>query len=129
MVARYRMRISGPLLDRIDLHVDVPALKPEEMEGAPAGEPSARVLGRTTRARARQLARQGMSNAQLSGAQIEQYACLDAAGRALLRGALGRLGLSARGRDRVLKVARSIADLAGDSRVSPEQLAEALSYR
>jgi magnesium chelatase family protein len=128
-VARYRMRISAPLLDRIDLHVEVPALKPEEMEGAPAGEPSLRVRARTTRARERQLARQGMSNAQLSGAEVELRARLDAAGRALLREALARLALSARGRDRVLKVARSIADLAGAERVSPEHLAEALLYR
>ena len=129
LVARYRMRISGPLLDRIDLHVEVPALKPEELEGAPAGEPSARVRGRTARARERQLARQGVPNAQLSGAEVERRAGLDAAGRTLLREALARLTLSARGRDRVLKVARTIADLAGTERVAAEHLAEALLYR
>jgi magnesium chelatase family protein len=129
IVARYRMRISGPLLDRIDLHVEVPALKPDEMDGAPAGESSSCVRGRTTRARERQLARQGVSNAQLSGAEVEERARLDAAGRSLLRGALARLSLSARGRDRVLKVARTIADLEGSERVTAEHLAEALLYR
>ena len=129
MVARYRTRISAPLLDRIDLHVDVPALKPEEMEGAPAGESSARVRARVAKARDRQLSRQGTANAQMPSAHVEQRARLDAAGRALLRNAMSRMTLSARGRDRVLKVARSIADLAGTERVSAEHLAEALLYR
>ena len=128
-IARYRSRVSGPLLDRIDLHVSVPALQAEELEGAPAGEPSARVRARVARARERQLHRQGVSNAQLSGSQAEERARLDAAGRALLRAALGRMALSARGRDRVLKVARTIADLAAETHVSPEHLAEALGYR
>jgi magnesium chelatase family protein len=129
MVARYRMRISGPLLDRIDLHLKVPALKPEELEGAPAGEPSARVRLRVARARERQLSRQGVANAHLSGAQAEEGARLDAAGRALMRDAVARLALSARGRDRVLKVSRTVADLAAAERVAADHVAEALGYR
>ena len=128
-VARYRSRISGPLLDRIDLHVAVPALDPSEMEGAPGGEPSASVRQRVASARARQLERQGEPNASLTGAQAETRAQLDDAGRSLLREALARMHLSARGRDRVLKVARSIADLAGAERVSANHLAEAVGYR
>jgi magnesium chelatase family protein len=128
-IARYRMRISGPLLDRIDLHVAVPSLKPEEMEGAPVGEPSARVRARVSKARERQLLRQGVANAQLSGADADARALLDADGRALLRASLSKLALSARGRDRTLKVARSIADLAGAERVSALHLAEAVAYR
>jgi magnesium chelatase family protein len=129
MVARYRMRISGPLLDRIDLHVAVPALNPEELEGAPAGEPSAPVRLRVARARERQLHRQGVPNAHLSGAEADERARLDSAGRALLREAAAKLALSARGRDRVLKVARSIADLAEAEGVAADHVAEALRYR
>ena len=128
-IARYRMRISGPLLDRIDMHVKVPALHPNEMDGAPSGEPSARVRQRVERARARALGRQGTPNANLTGAEAERRAALDAAGRSLLREALAKMALSARGRDRVLKVARSIADLAGAERVSVDHLAEAVGYR
>lgn len=128
-IARYRMRISGPLLDRIDMHVKVPALHPNEMDGAPSGEPSARVRQRVERARARALGRQGTPNANLTGAEAELRAALDAAGRSLLREALAKMALSARGRDRVLKVARSIADLAGAERVSVDHLAEAVGYR
>jgi magnesium chelatase family protein len=128
-IARYRMRISGPLLDRIDLHVKVPALPATEMEGAPCGEASAIVRERVAAARERQLARQGVPNAGLTGAQAELRAGLDADGRALLRDSLARHALSARGRDRVLKVARTIADLVAAEHVSANHLAEAVAYR
>jgi magnesium chelatase family protein len=128
-VAAYRRRISGPLLDRIDLHVVVPALALDELEGTPTGEPSARVRARVARARERQLLRQGTANARLSGTQAERLARLDAGGRNLLRDAAAKLSLSARARDRVLKVARSIADLAQSEVVAVDHLAEALRYR
>jgi magnesium chelatase family protein len=128
-VARYRMRISGPLLDRIDLHVTVSALKPDELDSAQAGEASHRVRLRVARARSRQLRRQGTPNAQLSGPEAESRARIDAASRSLLREAAAAMALSARGRHRVLKVARTIADLASSDRVECEHLGEALGYR
>jgi magnesium chelatase family protein len=128
-VARYRMRISGPLLDRIDLQVTVPALRPAELDAAAVGEPSERVRARVARARTRALRRQGMSNGQLAGPVAEVRARLDAAGSALLREAMERMTLSARARHRVLKVARTIADLAGSERVEAEHVGEALGFR
>jgi magnesium chelatase family protein len=128
-VAAYRRRISGPLLDRIDLHVKVHPLGAEELDEAPAGEPTARVRDRVARARERQLRRQGTANAHLSAAEVERRARLDPRGRALMREAAARLWFSARARDRVLRVARSIADLAGAETVTMEHVAEALSYR
>ena len=128
-VARYRMRISGPLLDRIDLQVTVPALRPAELDAAAEGEPSEKVRARVARARMRALRRQGMSNGQLAGPVAEARARLDSAGSALLRGAMERMALSARARHRVLKVARTIADLAGSDRVAAEHVGEALAFR
>ena len=128
-VARYRRRISGPLLDRIDIHIEVPAVPPEEIASRAQGEPSARVRTRVSAARERQLARQGKPNALLSSRELGQHAALDAPGGQLLKQAISRLGLSARGYHRILKLARSVADLAGEARVLAAHVAEAIQYR
>ncbi|WP_319242432.1 YifB family Mg chelatase-like AAA ATPase [uncultured Propionivibrio sp.] len=128
-VLRYRNRISGPLLDRIDLHVEVPALPPVALQQLPTGESSATVCARVCRAREHQLARQDCVNAKLAVGQIERYCHPDAEGLALLKQAIVRLGLSARAYHRVLKVARTIADLADSRTLRPEHIAEAVYYR
>ncbi|HRA23332.1 MAG TPA: YifB family Mg chelatase-like AAA ATPase [Usitatibacteraceae bacterium] len=128
-VAGYRGRLSGPLLDRIDLHVEVPALRESDLAEAPAGEPSAAVRARVTAAREAQLARQGRPNALLSGGEVEHWCAPDAAAHKLLREAMSRLGLSARSFHRVLKVARTVADLAGRPGVGAGEVAEAIAYR
>lgn len=128
-VARYRSRLSGPLLDRIDLHVEVAALPEHELVAAPSGEASASVRARVLAARARQIRRQGKINAALEGSAIDRYCRPDAAGEALLRQAIARLGLSARAYHRILKVARSIADLAEAKAVAAAHVAEAIQYR
>ncbi len=128
-IARYRARISGPLLDRIDIQISVPALTEDELMQAGAGESSAVIRGRVETARARQLQRQGKSNAALGTQEIEQFCQLDAAGEALLKQAIARLNLSARAYHRVLKLARSVADLAGSDAITTPHLAEAIQYR
>jgi magnesium chelatase family protein len=128
-VARYRRRISGPLLDRIDIHIEVPAVPPEEMASRPAGESSETIRERVARARELQLARQGKPNTQQSSREIDQHAMPEEAGQQLLKQAISRLGLSARGYHRILKVARSIADLAGEPRVLANHVAEAIQFR
>ena len=134
MVERYRARISGPLLDRIDLHVDVPALRDAELLGPTDGEPGARVRERVVAARERQLARfharPGVyANAHMSPRDIREFCRTDAAGEGLLRAAIQRLGLSARAYHRVLRIARTIADLDGAARLATHHLAEAIQYR
>ena len=130
-VARYRARISGPLLDRIDLHVEVPRLPPEELGGAPAADAqtSAAVRARVEAARERQLSRAGKPNQALTPREIDRTCALDDACRRLLAQALTRLGLSARAYHRVLKVARTVADLAGSERIDARHLGEAIGYR
>ncbi|MEA3276762.1 MAG: YifB family Mg chelatase-like AAA ATPase [Pseudomonadota bacterium] len=130
-VARYRSRISGPLLDRIDLHVEVPRLPPEHLSAPPSegAESSAQVRARVERARERQLARDGKPNQALSPREIERTCPLDDTGRRLMNQALQRLGLSARAYHRVLKVARTIADLTGSDRIETSHLSEAIGYR
>ena len=134
VVARYRGRISGPLLDRIDLHcalARLPAadLAPLPGEGSAAGEPSAAVAARVAAARARMLARTGCPNAELAPAMVAVHCNPDAAGRALLARAAERQLITARGQMRVLRVARTIADLAGAPRIEPAHLAEAIALR
>lgn len=128
-VARYRAKISGPLLDRIDIQIEVPAVPRDELMAQGAGEASRTVRGRVLRARERQLARQGKCNVELGPREIEAFCRLDGAADALLRQAITRLGLSARAYHRVLKLARTIADLAGAGGVSAAHVAEAIQYR
>jgi magnesium chelatase family protein len=128
-IARYRARLSGPLLDRIDLVVEVPAIAPEALVRSPAGETSAAVRARVQVARAAQLARQGCANADLPAGSVEQYCQPDPGGEALLGQAMQRLKLSARAYHRVLRVARTLADLAAAERPGAAQVAEAIQYR
>ncbi|MDR2188709.1 MAG: YifB family Mg chelatase-like AAA ATPase [Azonexus sp.] len=128
-IARYRGKLSGPFLDRIDLLLDVPALPPEELRGKAAGENSATVRQRVLAARQRQLDRQGKVNARLSSAEVDARCAPDATGGRLLEQASHSLGLSARGWHRILRVARSIADLAGSDQIGAAHVAEAIQYR
>ncbi len=125
-MARYRGRLSGPLLDRIDLRVTMQAAAPEALLAWPAGEPSAAVAARVAAARERQLQRQGVPNARLDPAQIDEVCALDGASALFLRQAAQRLGWSGRRLHRTLKVARTVADLAGDSTLAVIHLAEAV---
>ncbi|WP_253447616.1 YifB family Mg chelatase-like AAA ATPase [Halomonas sp. Y3] len=127
-IQRYQARLSGPLLDRIDLQVEVPALPPEQLTAAAESEPSAAVRARVVAARERQLAR-GALNAHLAGRELEAACGLAAADRAWLAGVLERLKLSARAYHRVLRVALTLADLAGEPKPAREQLIEAVGYR
>jgi magnesium chelatase family protein len=132
-VERYRARVSGPLLDRIDLHVEVPAVTLSELRATP-GEPSAAVAARVAAARALQVERFGPSlgipvNAAMGPRALARHCAVDGAGRALLDAAFEKLGLSARALDRILKVARTIADLGGGGPVQAVHLAEAIQYR
>lgn len=129
--ARYWRRLSGPLLDRIDIQIEIPALPPAELtaRATTAAEPSAAIAARVSAARERQRARQGKPNRELTGREVDDACRPDAAGEALLREAGERFGWSARAYYRVLKVARSIADLAGDEAPNAAQIAEAIQYR
>jgi magnesium chelatase family protein len=128
-IARYAARLSGPLRDRLDLTVSVTAVPARDLQESPPGEASAAVRERVVAARARQLARDGILNARLQGRVLRARAALNASARALMARALTRLGLSARGYDRVLRVARTIADLEASESVREEHLAEALQFR
>ncbi len=128
-VARYQGKLSGPLLDRIDLQVEVAAVAPADLLALPEGETSAVVAARVAAARARQLARQGCSNASLSAAQLDEFCPLDAAAGRFLQLAATRLGWTGRSLHRAIKVARSVADLAGAEAIAVVHLAEAMQYR
>jgi magnesium chelatase family protein len=132
-IERYRARISGPLLDRIDIHVEVPAVKYHDLADRQAGESSAAIRERVDRARAIQLDRfRGtpvFANAQMGSQEIRTYCQVDAAGERLLEMALNRLGLSARAYTRILKVARTIADLDGAQALAAHHVSEAIQYR
>ena len=128
-VARYQGKLSGPLLDRIDLQVEVLAAPVAEMMALPDGEPSAAVATRVAAARARQMARQGQANALLEAGRIDEFCVLDAAAARFLRSAAERLGWSGRRLHRCLKVARTIADLAGSETIATAQVAEALQLQ
>ena len=128
-VGRYQAKLSGPLLDRIDLHVEVPALPADQLVQAPAGEGTAAIRARVEQARARALARQGQPNQALQGQQIDTHALLDDSAVKFLHTAAARLGWSARSTHRALKVARTIADLAGADTTQTSHVAEAVQYR
>jgi magnesium chelatase family protein len=131
-IRTYLARLSGPLLDRIDLHVEVPALPYSDLAG-PSGETSPSVAARVAQARDRQRDREretgALTNADLDPAALRRVATLEAAGEALIAGAMSRFSLTARGVGRLLRVARTVADLSGSPTISPSHVAEALHYR
>ncbi|WP_374689022.1 ATP-binding protein, partial [Promineifilum sp.] len=133
MITRYQKRVSGPLMDRIDLHIDVPRVDYEKLSSSHRGEPSAAVRARVEAARqmqARRLAGTALySNADMGPGEVRTFCVLDEVGRRLMKSAMAQMGLSARGFHRVLKVSRTIADLAGCEEIGPAHLAEALQYR
>ncbi|NWG86134.1 MAG: YifB family Mg chelatase-like AAA ATPase [Hydrogenophilaceae bacterium] len=128
-VARYRSRLSGPLLDRIDLHIEVPALAEQDLINAPAGEASHAVRQRVDAARRRQIERQGKANALLEGAEIDRHCRAEGKAEDLLKQAIARLNLSARAFHRILKVARTLADLDGIGSIGSYHVAEAVQFR
>ncbi len=128
-VARYQGKLSGPLVDRIDLHVEVPAMPADELLQSGAGESTASIRERCTAARAHAIARQGKSNQALQGQEIDDFLVLDAAAAKFLNVAAARLGWSARSTHRALKVARTIADLALARTTQVTHVAEAMQYR
>ena len=132
-VEKYVEKISGPLLDRIDLHVNVPSVEYEAMRRKQVPESSAEVKKRVDAARAIQKERfagTGVAcNAHMTPSQIANFCRLDQAGEALMKNAFDRMGLTARSHDRILRVARTIADLDGDAAIGAQHLAEAIQYR
>jgi magnesium chelatase family protein len=133
MVTRYQKRISGPLLDRIDIHVEVPRVEYEKLSDDRLGEPSAAIRARVAAARERQLRRfEGTKltcNADMGPAEVRDFCQVDPAGKSLLKAAMQQLQMSARAYHRILKLARTIADLAGSERIETVHLAEAIQYR
>ena len=131
-VHRYHSRISGPLLDRIDLIVEVPALDYEELKRRSPAESSAAIRERVNAARERQRARftdKALCNARMQGKDLRQYCAPDAEGDALMKAAFDTMNLSARSYDRILRVARTIADLEGSDAIRADHIAEAIQYR
>jgi magnesium chelatase family protein len=130
-VERYRRKISGPLLDRIDMHIDVPALRYEELIATPEAEPSAVIRQRVKAARQRQTQRYGSArtNSLMNSRELKEYVHVDEASKKILQQVITTLGLSARACDRLLKVSRTIADLEGVSKVDQRHLLEAINFR
>ena len=133
-IQNYLGRISGPLLDRIDLHIEVPPVKFREITSEQTGEPSARIRERVIAARQRQQARfkdkpKITCNARMGSRELKSYCALDEATIELLKLPMTDLNLSARAYDRILKVARTIADLAGAEHIASEHISEAIQYR
>ena len=138
LIQRYMARISGPLLDRIDIHIDCPAIKYKELAGEPGGETSEDVRSRVMKAREVQLTRFGdptfrhrriYCNADMESREIRHFCRLDGRSAELIKLAVEKLGLSARAYDRILKVSRTIADLAGSSNIKADHVSEAIQYR
>ena len=132
-IQRYVSKISGPLLDRIDIHIDVPAVKFKELASDAHGESSEDIRERVVRARRIQLERfvgeRIFSNAQMTPRLIRKFCVIDSASKGLLENAITRLGLSARAYDRILKVSRTLADLEGKEKIETEHVSEAIQYR
>jgi magnesium chelatase family protein len=132
-VERYISRISGPLLDRIDLHIEVPAVPFQELSSARDGTSSAQMREQVNQARQVQRERFGSDghrlNSRMTSRQLRKFCPLDDESRLLLKTAMDELGLSARAHDRILRVARTIADLEGSSDIRPQHLGEAINYR
>jgi magnesium chelatase family protein len=138
-VARYLSRISGPILDRIDIHIEVPRLRPEELTGPAMGEKSASIRARVEKAREAQRkrftgdtaasARRIHGNAHMDPRHLREFCSLSDDALSLLRAAIEQMGLSARAYDRILKVSRTIADLAGEGNIGIAHVAEAIQYR
>jgi magnesium chelatase family protein len=132
-IQRYRSKISGPLMDRIDIHIEVPAVKYRDLSSRDPGEASREIKKRVDAARGTQLERfKGMkiySNAQMTNRHIKKYCQIDEDSQRLLEMAIDRFGLSARAYTRILKVARTIADLEGEESIQAPHLSEAIQYR
>jgi magnesium chelatase family protein len=128
MIQRYLGKISGPLLDRIDIHIEIPAVPYKEMRGTDTSESSREIRARVERTRAVQRAR-GFYNAQMPVRLIRKLCALDETGERTLEMAVRRMGLSARAHDRVLKLARTIADLGASETIAAKHVAEAVQYR
>ena len=134
MALKYAGKISGPLLDRIDIHVEVPSVKYVELASKRPGESSESIRGRVVAARTLQESRfKGKKavfcNSDMGPTELREFCAIDCGGADLLKSAMSKLGLSARAYDRILKVARTIADLAGSELIRAEHLAEAIQYR
>jgi magnesium chelatase family protein len=132
-VARYQGRLSGPLLDRIDLHLEVPAVPFNELSGTREGTGSKEMRAQVDSAREKQAKRFGRSgtllNSRMTPKQIRAFCTLDADGVSLMQTAMDELGLSARAHDRILRMSRTIADLDGSDAIKPDHVAEAIGYR
>ena len=132
-VQTYRSRVSGPLMDRIDIHIEVPAIKFNEISSDKPAEPSSSIRERVTKARTIQYARfknDGIyANAHMKPRHIRKYCKIDEDSLSLMEKAMNRLGLSARAYNRILKVARTIADIEGTEKIASEHISEAIQYR